>query len=86
MNREDVKKYLRVDYNDDDELIEKFMNAADEELAASIDGYDKSVRSASQEIIICAMVMEMYDNRGLNGSNKGYSRMVRSMIDHEKYK
>ena len=55
------KKYMKVDYPDDDELICGFMDMADEYLAGA--GCVREVSPAMYDIICYAMVLNMYDGR-----------------------
>ena len=55
------KKYMKVDYPDDDELICGFMDMADEYLAGA--GCVREVSPSMYDIICYAMVLNMYDGR-----------------------
>lgn len=87
MDLQSVKDYCRIDYDDDDELLLAMTGAAEQELSDSIgsDNFDPDSPTKSQKIIIFAMVQDMYDNRGLDSTNRGYSRMVNSLIQHAKW-
>lgn len=74
---EEVKNYLRVDFNDDDTLIGSLMVAADEYLEASIGaGYNKeSERAKTLSLIV---ISDLYDNRQLG---EKVSNNVRRLVD-----
>ncbi len=55
------KKYMKVDYPDDDELICGFMDMADEYLAGA--GCVREASPAMYDIICYAMTLNLYDGR-----------------------
>ena len=55
------KKYMKVDYPDDDELICGFMDMADEYLAGA--GCVREVSPSMYDIICYAMTLNLYDGR-----------------------
>ena len=55
------KRYMKVDYPDDDELICGFMDMADEYLAGA--GCVREASPSMYDIICYAMVLNMYDGR-----------------------
>lgn len=73
----DVKKFLRVDFSDDDALITALMGAADEYLKGSVgELYDNtSERAKTLSLIVIA---DLYDNRGISDKASGN---VRKLID-----
>lgn len=60
----EVKQYIRVDYTDDDELIELMMKATLEEMQELIPKFDPEHITSRQKILIFAYIKEMYDGRG----------------------
>ncbi|MDD2217958.1 MAG: head-tail connector protein [Eubacteriales bacterium] len=75
----DVKGYLRVDFGDDDVLIESLMTAADEYLKASVGAiYDNTSERAKTLSLI--VISDLYDNRQLGASEK-VSNNVRKLVD-----
>ena len=64
MTLTEVKQYIRVDYTDDDELIELMLNATLDEMKDLIPSFDPDNITNRQKILICAYIKEMYDNRG----------------------
>lgn len=56
------KKYMRVDYDEDDELIAGLMMSNDAYLAGA--GVRRDVSPAQHDLIVQAMTLQMYDARG----------------------
>lgn len=74
---EEVKNYLRVTYDDDDELLKMLISAADEYLKAAIhEKYDSEL--SRSKLLVMLVVSDLYDNRELN---EGVSAKVRGIID-----
>lgn len=74
---EEVKNYLRVDLNDDDNLIQSLMGAADEYLKGSIDTkYNKEDERA--KMLSLLIISDLYDNRGIT---EKVSRNIRRLVD-----
>jgi len=73
----EVKNYLRVDFNDDDNLIVSLITAADEYLKGSIGAaYDNTSERAKALLLI--VISDLYDNRSLSDKASGN---VRKMIE-----
>lgn len=80
LTRDDVKKYLRVDFNDDDTLIDRLMIAADEFLKGSIGAtYDNTGERAKTLSLI--VISDLYDNRGLHDDSAKVSNNVRRLVE-----
>lgn len=60
---EDAKSYMHVDHDEDDELINRCISAAEEYLLGVIgDGYDGTSERA--RMLTLMVVSDLYDNRG----------------------
>ena len=71
----DVKKFLRVDFSDDDTLIASLMAAADEYIKAAVgEGYDNTSERA--KFLSLAVISDMYDNRGISDKVSGNMRRL----------
>lgn len=82
MTLEQVKDYLRVDGDDDDNIIQVMMEAAKEYIISAVGEYDGEDKTA--KILFCAIVQNMYDNRELMQSDiqqrKAIEYTFKSMI------
>ena len=56
------KRYMKVDYDEDDELIAGLMQANDAYLSSA--GVRRDVSPAQHDLIVHAMTLQMYDARG----------------------
>lgn len=86
MELNDVKSYLRVDYDDDDSLIELMVNAVKDEMSELIAGFNPDAPTNRQKLLILAYVKELYDNRGKIQSGEGSEKMrfvVQSLMTKE---
>lgn len=63
MRIELVKQYMRVDYDDDDEIIELLLNTVLDEMTEQIPGFNRDNPTNRQRVLIMTSVKELYDNR-----------------------
>lgn len=74
---QDVKGYLRIDFDDDDAMLTGLMSVADEYLRSAIHAnYD--VTSGRAKMLSLIVISDLYDNRGLTEKVSGN---VRKMVD-----
>lgn len=59
----EVKQYIRVDYTDDDELIELMVDAVTDEMQELIPKFDPENPTSRQKLLIFSYVKELYDKR-----------------------
>lgn len=72
---ETVKGYLRVDFEDDDSLLNSLMLVADEYLKGAIGkGYDTESERAKMLALI--VIQDLYDSRGINEKVSGSIRKL----------
>lgn len=72
---EEAKAYLRVDFNDDDNLINSLINTADEYLKAAIsETYDS--KSERAKMLALIVVGDLYDNREMSEKVSGNVRRL----------
>ena len=80
---EEAKNYLRIDYNEDDTLLQSLMIAAIDYLKDAINDFDKKVTKEKfikrAKIIICVLMQDWYDNREQKES-KDLSYTARSLL------
>lgn len=75
-----MKNALRVDYNDDDEMIQLMMETADAYVADAI-GNDYDRGDSRVEILKMALVQDMYQQRSFSAvKNKKTANLIRSII------
>lgn len=65
-----AKKYARIDYTDDDDLVEIMVEAAVDSMADVIHSFDADNMTGRQKIILFATVKDLYDNRDKYGKEK----------------
>ena len=82
----ELKAYMHVDYEDDDEIIEMMHDAAVETMEELIPEFDPENLTARQRLLICAYVHEMYDKRKTMTTQKETMRYtIRSLLMKEMY-
>lgn len=74
MELEVVKYYLRVDGNDDDNLIQTLIDAGQEFIKSAVGEYDDTDMTA--RILLLAVVQNMYDNRELMQSEQQVKKRI----------
>ena len=65
---ETVKNYLRIDGDDDDEMLKLFITDAKEYITAAVGVFPE--KSATAKVILLAYVQNRYDNRELMQSDQ----------------
>lgn len=82
---ETCKRYMKVDYDEDDELIAGLMQANDAYLSSA--GVRRDVSPAQHDLIVQAMTLQMYDARGTDTPQQALETVppvVRSMFNQLK--
>lgn len=62
-----VKEYARIDYDDDDIVVQLMLDAVLDEMEEVIPTFERDEPTNRQKLLICAYVKELYDNRGNTG-------------------
>ena len=88
MDKEKVKQYLRLDY--DDSLVDNFILISESYLKDAIDNFDKKVKNeqfkAKAEMVQLVLIQELYDNRSqAKKDTTDFSYVIRSMISQLQY-
>lgn len=65
-----TKKYARIDYEDDDDLIKDMIDATVESMGDVIPSLNADSMTGRQKIILYATVKDLYDNREKYGKEK----------------
>ncbi len=63
MELEKIKQYCRIDYQDDDEIVELLRNTVFEELADLIPNFNKEQMTNRQTLLTLIFIKDLYDNR-----------------------
>ena len=88
MDKEKVKQYLRLDY--DDSLVDNFILISESYLKDAIDNFDKKIKNeqfkAKAEMVQLVLIQELYDNRSqAKKDTTDFSCVIRSMISQLQY-
>lgn len=91
MTLEKVKLYLRVDGNEEDDLLESFLNAAESYLSNAITNYADYYAAnekfqAQADLLKLVIVSEQFNNRdGRNDPRNNFAFVIRSMVNQLQY-
>lgn len=91
MTLEKVKLYLRVDGNEEDDLLESFLNAAESYLSNAITNYADYYATnekfqAQADLLTMVIVSEQFNNRdGRNDLRNNFAFVIRSMVNQLQY-
>lgn len=88
MDKEKVKQYLRLDY--EDSLVDNFILISESYLKDAIDNFDKKIENeqfkAKAEMVQLVIIQELYDNRNqAKKDTTDFSYVIRSMISQLQY-
>ena len=88
MDKEKVKQYLRLDY--DDSLVDNFILISESYLKDAIDNFDKKIKNeqfkSKAEMVQLVLIQELYDNRSqAKKDTTDFSYVIRSMISQLQY-
>nr|DAS90090.1 MAG TPA: head tail connector [Caudoviricetes sp.] len=88
MDKEKVKQYLRLDY--EDSLVDNFILISESYLKDAIDNFDKKIENeqfkAKAEMVQLVIIQELYDNRNqAKKDSTDFSYVIRSMISQLQY-
>lgn len=88
MDKEKVKQYLRLDY--DDSLVDNLILISEGYLKDAIDNFDKKIKNeqfkAKAEMVQLVLIQELYDNRSqAKKDTTDFSYVIRSMISQLQY-
>lgn len=88
MDKEKIKQYLRLDY--DDSLIDSFEEVSENYLRDAVDDYDEKIKNekfkAKAEMLQLVLIQELYDNRNQGKKDStDFSYVIRSMITQLQY-
>ncbi len=82
-----IKKYCRIDYDDDDDLLLVMYQATLQEMQELIESFDKTKMTPRQELIVMISVKSLYDDRDKYAKDQELLKTaVSSMLLKEVYK
>lgn len=89
MTLDDVKKYLRVTYDDDDSYLEQLIEVAETYLIDGVTDYLEKKKNdhfnKRAEIVKLVIIQNLYDERYMMGQHLEMNYIVRSMITQLEY-
>lgn len=81
MELAELKMWMHVDYDDDDNVIQMIYDAVIEEMTELIPDFDSANMTARQWLLTCVYVKELYDNREQMENKKSTMRYaIQSML------
>lgn len=87
MELDQIKEYLRVDYDDDDSVITLILNAVLDELQEMLPSFERASPTNRQQLLICAYVKDLYDNRGnVTQKQEQLKYSIQSLLLQEKWR
>ncbi|KOA90869.1 head-tail connector protein [Clostridium botulinum] len=82
---EEIKEYLRVDYEDDDKLIENLIGEAQVYIdTCAGTRYKGTIREKLADTLLRKIVKDLYDDKGVyidSKKSKGYDRISTTILD-----
>lgn len=78
MDLQEVKRFLRVDYDDDDELISSLINSAEEYIRSAC-GIGVNLQSERARTVERMLISDWYESRSPYGQGK-YSQSITTML------
>lgn len=81
----EVKNYLRIDYDEDDNLLQSLMVAAEHYLGDALNNFEERLKVESgnfkerAQILAYVIIQDWYDNREA-GESKDFNYTIRSMM------
>nr|WP_302593960.1 head-tail connector protein [uncultured Acetatifactor sp.] len=81
MGIEKLKEYLRVDFEDDDGVIQLMLDAVLDEMDEVVPTFDREAPTNRQQLLIFSYVKELYDGRGnMAASQEKMRYAIQSMM------
>ena len=81
MDIKELKEYLRVDFDDDDTVIQLMLDAVLDEMEEVVPTFDRNAPTNRQKLLIFSYVKEVYDGRGnMTASKEKLRYAVQSMM------
>lgn len=81
-----TKKYCRIDYDDDEDILEMMVAASLEKLGELIPNFNPYQMTGRQKLLAMAFAKDLYDHPdAYQGNDKKLSNSVSSMLLNEMY-
>lgn len=82
-----IKKFLRIDYDDDDDLLCVMLSAVYQDMKDLIKDFDENKTTPRQQMIVMTSMKSLYDDREKYAKNSELLKTsVSSMLLKEVYK
>ena len=83
---EQTKKYCRIDYDDDEDIVKTIIEAVFEKLNELIPNFNPYAMTSRQKLLTMTFVKDQYDHPdAYQGNDKKLSNAVSSMLLSEMY-
>ena len=84
---EQTKKYCRIDYDDDEDIIQMMIESVFEKFIELIPKFEPYAMTSRQKLLVMIFVKDQYDNADAYiGNDKKLSNAASSMLLSEMYK
>lgn len=81
-----IKKYCRIDYDDDEDIVKTIIDAVFEKLNELIPDFNPYDMTSRQKLLTMTFVKDLYDHMdAYQGNDKKLSNAVSSMLLSEMY-
>lgn len=82
-----TKKYCRIDYDDDEDIVKTIIETVFEKLGELIPDFNPYAMTSRQKLLTMMFVKDQYDNPdAYQGNDKKLSNAVSSMLLNEMYR
>ena len=89
LNLEEVKNYLRVSFDDDDNYIKSLIVVAEDYIRDGVTDFEIKVFNdrfkLKAKIVALVLIQNLYDERYLVGSSLNVNYIIKSMINQMEY-
>ena len=75
----EAKRFLRVNYDDDDSVIEMLLNASEGFLRAAV-GESVDLEDPRAKTVMLMHLSDLYTNRTMEGKGTGYSLSISNLL------
>lgn len=83
---EEIKEFLKVDYDDEDKIIMLMQDVALETMEHMIPNFDKDNITKRQELLLKVSISDLFENREKMTSKKEMNYSIASLLLQEIYK